>query len=409
MFCGDDIIHFLGKSKMNEDISDKIIDFIENNANVDVNNFFVRCRKKLLSGNDIVLGTLVDLIKANLSSRVHDLYSTCPPQSIVRRFYQIAEALSDFDKYDLSKAPELLRDAVIESIDAGDRFTDLVKLLHVCFFMESVIWPGNGRFPKPSLEILTTNSYGNSPYTCVFTCDPVYCRYYAERFINSLRRTAGDIDVFALVVNPDQGSLDLLRTFEGLTIARTEYSGEWGTEFCTCARFMLANDVMRAVSAPMIFMDVDSFFPEGSDAFLSTISKQPLAYAEIDDVSPILKVTASVLGARPCRDAGNFFEFAADCMREGMTREGWLWGLDQLSLYRAVCHGLQNAWDMVKIDECLGRSKGFIGDFFNQGGHIQSLDQRKNTRTSNAFRFNGFGKDKRMLFAREHIRKEIDA
>ena len=404
----DEIIRLLRKNNdkkdMNDigiDISDTIADFVENGKDIDVNNFFVQCRKKLINGNDIVLATLVGLTKTHSSDRVRSLLSTCPPQSVMRRFYQMAVALSAFYRYDISEAPELLRDAVIESVGAGDHFNDLANLIQICFYMESVTWPNEVRFPKPPLEILAANSYGNSPYTCTFICDPVYCRYYAGRFIDSLRRTAGDIDVFALVVNPDQGALDLLRAFEGVTIAKTEYSGEWGGEFCTCARFMLANEIMRAVNAPMIFMDVDSFFPEGSDAFLSKISKQSLAYAEFDNVSPALRVTASVLGARPCEDAEKFFDFSTDCMREGMAREGWLWGLDQLSLYHAVCHGQQNGWDMAKIDECMGQSQGFIVDFFSQGEHVQSLDQRRSERTNNAYRFIGFASDKRVLFSRK--------
>ncbi len=409
MHRGEEIILLLKKSAITDEIADELIEFVKSSNPVDVNNFFVQCRKKLANGNDIVLGTLVDLIKMGLGDRVHALFSACPPQSVVRRFYQMGAALSDFDKYDLSQAPELLLDAVIDCVDAGDRLSDLVKLVHVCFFMESVIWPGDERFPKPPMEILSANSFGNSPYTCAFICDPSYCRYYAERFIDSLRRSAGAVDVFALVVNPDRDALDLLRAaFEGVTIAKTEYSGEWKGEFCTCARFMLANDMMRAINAPTIFMDVDSFFPEGSDEFLSVISKQPLAYTEIDDVSPILRITAAILGARPCEDAENFFDFAADCMREGMTREGWLWGLDQISLYRAVCHGLQSTWNMVKTDECLGRSKGFICDFFNREDHIQSLGQRRSARTNNTYRFNGFGKDKRMRFCLELARKGIE-
>ncbi len=398
---GDEFIRFLSKFEITEDMRDKIVDFVENSRDMDVHNFFVQCRKRLSNGNDIVLGMLLELIKAGASDRVHALFSTCPPQSIVRRFYQMAEALSDFYKYDLSKAPEMLRDAVIESIVAGDSFTDLDKAVQVCFYTECITWPDEGCFPKPPLEILTTSSYGNSPYTCAFICDPAYCRYYAERFIGSLRRYAGDIDVFALVVNPDQDALDLLQTFKGVTIAKTKYSGEWMGEFCTCARFMLANDVMRVVNAPTIFMDADALFPERSNEFLLKISQHPLAYAEIDDVFPTLRISASVLGAQPCKDAEEFFKFSADCMREGMAKEGCLWGVDQFSLYRAVCHGLQSGWNIVKIDEHLGRPKGFITDFFSRGNHVQSLDRRKCARTNNVYRFIGFGKDKRVLLSRK--------
>ncbi len=409
MLRADEIIRFLSKFEVDESLRDNIVDFIEHNRDADVHNFFVQCRKKLSNGNDIVTATLTELIKAGASDRVRALFEACPPQSVVRRFYQIGVALSDFYKFDIAKASELLRDAVIECIRAEDDFTDLCKMVQICFYMESVSCPDEGYFHKPSLEILTANSDGNSPYTCAFICDSEYCRYYAERFIHSLRQHAGDIDVFALVVNPDQNALDLLRSFDGVTVAKTEYGGEWVGEFCTCARFMLANDiVMRVLNTPTIFMDVDSLFPEGSRDFLQEISHQPLCYAEVDDVFPTLRISASVIGARPCEDAEKFFDFSSCRMREGMAREGWLWGLDQFSLYRAVCHGLQNGWNMVKIDECLGRPKGFITDFFSRGDHVQPLDQRKIARTNYTYRFDGFGKDKRVLFSREHAYKEIN-
>ncbi len=383
---GDEIIRLLSKSELekgtNVAVDDIVADFVQSGSNTDVNNFFVQCRKKLLNGNDFISTALIGLIKAGMSDRIRALWEACPPQSIMHRFYQMAVALSDFDKYDLSRAPELLRDALIESIDAGDSFVHLGEMIQICFHMESVVWPSAARFPKPSLEILGANSYGNSPYTCVLICDPVYCRYYAERFIGSLRQSAGNIDVFALVVNPDRDALDLLRTFDGVTIAKTEYVGEWMGEFCVSARFILANDMMRAIRSPSIFIDVDSVLPEGSHEFLLKISEQPLCYAEFDDLSPMLKVVGGILGARPCEDAERFWDYAADCMREGMAREGWLWALDQFSLYRTVCHGLQGGWNMVRIDELLEQPKGFIVDFLNRflqsrGAHSASEAKKK--------------------------------
>jgi hypothetical protein len=265
--------------------------------------------------------------------------------------------------------------------------------------MESVKWPVDGRFPRPELEIAHRDVYADSPYTCFTICDPVYFRHYADRFISTLREQCGRINVFLLLVNPDDDIVGDAVKYSGMTVGITKYDGRWLFEFTTAARFILARDILGVTNGPTVFMDVDSVFRPGSAEIMSKMSRYPLAFCDTGKLWPILCVSAANLAAYPSQTAFSFFDAAGDFMREDLTREGPLWGFDQTGLYRAVCLGKKVGWEMTEINSIL-EGTAILPDFFTlDKEETIPLNERIALRTNAHYLYRGISTERKLYFA----------
>jgi hypothetical protein len=368
-----------------------------------IKDFFEKCHSAGFRSMELAYHTILALLREERDDIVRGLFSASSERDFLYGVYGIGQALSDFKNFSLEPAERSLRIGIYHCVDAlgssrTETFANLGFLTQNAFLLEGVAWPSPARFPQPRLDILSRKPFNDSPYTCFTICDPVYFRHYSEPFIKGLREACGRVNIFILLVNPDDGIIAGAREYDGMTVAAARYDGRWIFEFCTSARFMLAGDILREIGGPAVFLDIDSNFPPGSAEILSKVAAKPLSICDTRDVHPVLRISAALLGAHPTPDAFSFFDAARDFILEDMTRSGPLWGLDQMALYRAACLGRQNGWNISDINkdiEGLGRAPNV---FVKSGGEVIPLEERQAIRTNSFYKVEKISLDGRFSF-----------
>lgn len=379
------------------------LEFIETSDPKLVCDFWRWCDEKgFIKTGDPIYVPLRTLAMRGDETIIPALVSSSDQQHPYFGIIRTARSFLDFYKFNIKSGEKRLREGLFDLFNKKRLdFADAGLMILNSFMLEDLQWPQEERFPEPPFEILHESPNPDSPYTCCFTCDPVYFKNYAERFITNLREQCGDINIFALMVNGEDDDIERAKAFGGITIARTTYTERWIAEFCICSRFLLANKILQRIDGPVLFMDVDAAFPDGSAEVLQKISRHPLSYSNTGEPCPSLMVDASIIGAHPGdEDARKFFDAAASYMSKNLIRKGPIWMLDQSALYRAVCDAKAKGWRIVEMNDLVDVP---MPVFFKQGGHVQSLDERRAIRTTAVYLFDSFAPNKRILIKEKTV------
>ena len=369
-----------------------------------VTGLFAKCHSLGVNAMDLAYFTVADLLKAGRDDVVQGLFQASGEGDPIWGVYTAGQAFSCFKRFEIAQGASLLGTALLRCHATlarrdGGSMADMGFLSQNAFLLESVLWPQAKRFPAPRLEILRGGAFSGSPYTCVTICDNRYFNHYARSFVDGLRRACGDISAFLLLVDPDDETIASASEFDGVTVAATRYGGPWMFEFCTSARFMLAGEILDVIGGPAVFLDVDSDFPAKSVEALSIVAGRDLSVCDNGSLFPLLRISAAVLGLRPAPDTYAFLGALREFLLEDMAREGPLWGLDQMALYRAVCLGRERGWGMSDINSDIAGIGRAPDMFIKPAGDVIPLDERRAIRTNAFYKFSGYSPDGRMTWA----------
>ncbi|GHV27017.1 hypothetical protein FACS1894167_01320 [Synergistales bacterium] len=383
-----------------------IAEFARHNDAKILMHFFKQCHNIKLNAMEIAYQTIRALLEntggGGIKS-VHQLYEESGVSDILRGVYTIGEALLAFRDFDVERGEPLLRKGVhichrrmrmfpSEKLDIG-------FFMQNAFLLECVNYPIAERFPKPSFEIVHRDLYESSPYTVFTISDSVYFRKYFARFAGELREQCGNVNIFLMLVNPEDDVISRAKEYGGMTLASTEYSGRWMAEFCVSSRFMLANDILNYVGGATIFTDVDSKFPQGSAEILSKISQYPLVLCDTGSLYPLLRIDGAIQAVQPTGETFSFFDAASDFMREDFTRTGPIYAFDQMALYRAVCLWKKKGLAVTEINSLIGGDKKFPKFFkLTEEDDVIPLGERIPLRTNNNYKPKGFRPDGRVIW-----------
>jgi hypothetical protein len=385
----------------------EIAEFARHNDAKALIHFFKQCHNIKLNAMEIAYQTIGALLKKGEEGKeyVHQLYAESSESDILRGVYVIGEALLAFWDFDVERGEPLLRKGVLKchkilKLFPFESIADMSLFMQNAFLLECVNYPIAERFPKPPFEIARRDLYESSPYTVFTIADSVYFRKYFARFADELREQCGDVNIFLLLVNPDNDAIYRAKEYGGITLASTKYDGEWMMEFCVSSRFMLANDILKTVGGTTIFADVDSKFPQGSSEILSKISQYPLALCDTGDLHPLLRIDGALQAAQPTEETFSFFDTASDFMREDFVRPGPIYAFDQMALYRAVCLWKKKGLEVTEINSLVGSDEKFPGFFCLKYEENIPLEERIPLRTNAHYKFKGFRSDGRLIFER---------
>jgi hypothetical protein len=292
-----------------------------------VADFFAKCHSLDVNAMGLAYFTVTNLLKEGRDDLVHGLFSLSGAGDPIYGVYVVGEALSHFNRFEAAQGARLLGAGIFHchatlARRGGGSMADIGFLSQNAFLLEGALWPSPKRFPAPPLEILSRDAFGDSPYTCVTICDKRYFSHYARNFVEGLRRACGRVNVFLLLVNPDEEAIAEASGFDGATVAATRYDGPWIFEFCVSARFMLAEEILNEIGGPAIFLDVDSDFPKESAEALSIVAGKNLSVCDNGSLFPLLRISGALLGLRQAPDTYEFLSAMKDFLLEDMAREG---------------------------------------------------------------------------------------
>ncbi|MDR1137907.1 MAG: hypothetical protein LBK91_06250, partial [Synergistaceae bacterium] len=313
----------------------------------DLRNFFVRCDKLDLFGNRVAYATLTALIENGRDDIVRNLFETANESSYLYGVLQIGSALANFKNFDVQDGAANLRKGLLRAARAeDDDLPDRELLMKNSFLLETLSWPETHVFAKPEMEIIHGGGRGNPPFVCFTICDPVYFRRYADGFVGGIRRECGPVNIFMLLVNPDDDVSSKAAGYDGVTVAKTSYEGDRLYEFCSAARFAVAGNVLRITGAPMIFMDIDVEPSQGCASLFSKMTEHSVSVHDTGGLLPSERISSSVISSRTGEEAFAFWDTAGDFVLANMTREGPIAALAKTALYIAVCRGRAMGWDI---------------------------------------------------------------
>ncbi|GHV27013.1 hypothetical protein FACS1894167_01310 [Synergistales bacterium] len=381
-----------------------IVEFARHNDAGALMRFFKQCHNIKLNAMEIACHTIDALLGNGEEGKeyVHQLYMESGASDVLRGVYTIGEAFIAFRDFDVERGEPLLRKGVLLCYRTIRNFPfeiiEIGFLMQNVFLLEGVNYPIAERFPKPSFDIVHCDLYGSSPYTVFTLADNVYFRKYFARFASELREQCGNVNIFLMLVNPDEDVISRAKEYGGMTLASTKYDGSWMVEFCISSRFMMANDILKSVGGTTIFIDFDSTFPQGSFEILSKISQYSLAMCDTGKSYPALRITAALLAAQPTEETFSFFDTASDFMREDFTRAGPVYAFDQMALYRAVCLWKKKGLAVTEINSLIGGDARFPGFFCLKEEDVIPLEERWRLRTLAHYKFKGFRPDGRLIW-----------
>ncbi|GHV27006.1 hypothetical protein FACS1894167_01290 [Synergistales bacterium] len=388
-------------------LEQEIIEFSQHNDIKVLIHFFKQLHNSKINAMDAAFCTICKLLKNGEEGKdcVHRLYAESSESDILRGVYMIGEAFIAFRDFDVERGEPLLRKGVHIchkrlKMFPSEKLADMGFFMQIAFLLECVNYPIAERFPKPSFDIVHRDLYESSPYTVFTLADNVYFRKYFARFAGELREQCGNVNIFLMLVNPEDDVISLAKEYGGITLASTKYDGDWMPEFCVSSRFMMANDILKTVGCATIFIDVDSTFPQGSSEILSKISQYPLALCDTRELYPLLRIAGGLLAAQPDEETFYFFDTASDFMREDFTRSGPIYAFDQMALYRTLCLWKKKGMGITEINSLIGNDARFPDFFCLKGEDVIPFAARKPLRTNNHYELKGFRPDGRLIFER---------
>jgi hypothetical protein len=328
-------------------IKGKLFELAVNRNAADLRNFFVRCDKLELFGSRVAYTTLVTLMENGREDIVHSLFETANGNSPLYGILQIGSALASFKNFDIQNGAVNLRNGLFHAFAAEDcDLPDRDLLMKNSFLLETMSWPETNTFAKPQFEIIHPGKPSNSAFSFFAICDPVYFWRFADGFVGGIRGACGNANIFMLLVNPDEDILTKSAGYDGVTAAKTSYSGDCLYEFCSAARFAVAGDVLKITDSPTIFMDVDVALPPECGPVFAEMTCHSVSVRDIGGILPSERISSSIIAARPCEEAFAFWDAAGGFVLANMNREGPVSALSKTALYTAACRGRAMGWDI---------------------------------------------------------------
>jgi hypothetical protein len=261
------------------------------------------------------------------------------------------------------------------------------------YLMESVAWPSPERCPLPEFEIVHEDRFEGSPYTLSMWGSPLYFKHYWEQRIKNIRETCGDINIFLLLINPDNDSISKVKSCRGVTLA-TANCPEAITERFTLVVLVALRKYLEICNQPIVGIELDSIYPTEIKGVLDFMAQCPIIIAETDDLYPALRIDGGACAHMPCDEAFAFLDMYIDHISEDLARGGPIYLFDQMARYRIVAECRKKRWNMIDINK---HTDGEFRRLFKQTDYSLSLEERKKTRLGSEYTFTGMSENRRFI------------
>jgi hypothetical protein len=340
------VVEFIqGNPNDAEAIGAKLLSLARETDPADMRGFFVLCGEAGLQAGDLVLDMVKRLIQDGLLDIARSICESVDEQSPYYGFYRIGLALSDFKDFDIESGAANLRAGLRGYVKGFDHvIPDSNAIIRNSCILDEMKWTVYDPWTKPSLQILRDARFAESPYTCFVTCTPDQFEESADAFVNNLREHCGNVNIFMLLLNPNNEVITKASSLDGIVAAKYPHStGGWKRKVRASIRLLYAGDALRAMNEPVILMDINSAFPENSAELLSGIARNDITLYDTGDLFPSSRVSQTVIGSRPSEGAYSFWGEVSRVIVNGFRRQGLLMAeLPGIALYAAACASRDN-------------------------------------------------------------------
>lgn len=209
---------------------------------------------------------------------------------------------------------------------------------------------------------------------------------YFHRFAEDLLSGYADLNLTAPVhlhvIAPDADTCSRMDALAanpaGLSLAfSTEAEGPWKTPvYYTCARFFVAEQLLRDTGRPVVCMDGDSVPTVRPDRIVSALGEQDFAIFKTDRTEPASVYQAGVMAFAPSETALSFLSNVQRFILGKLDTPPILaWMLDQAALYSVLTLSSQSEPDfgLVNLTEALSTDLGSSLRHLSDEGEKQAL------------------------------------
>ncbi|GHV53627.1 hypothetical protein FACS1894216_11990 [Synergistales bacterium] len=336
----ESVIEFIKKNPNDaEAIGVKLLELARETGAAGMRNFFIRSGKVGLPVGGLLLETAKVLIQNGLEETARSICEKADENSPYYGFYRIGLALADFKNFDIESGAANLRAGMRGYIkDFEYSVRDANTIVRNSCILDEMKWTVYDPWTKPRLEIIRDARFAESPYACYVTCTPDQFEENADTFIKNLREHCGNVNIFMLLVNPDDEVITKASCLDGIVVAKFPGFFVWKRKVRASVRLLYVGDVLSTMNEPVILMDINSAFPENSAEILSGIAQNDVTLYDTGDVFPSSCISQTVIGSRPSEDAYSFWSEVGRVISNGFPRQGLLMAeLPGIALYAAAC------------------------------------------------------------------------
>ncbi|GHV53394.1 hypothetical protein FACS1894216_11300 [Synergistales bacterium] len=347
----ESVIEFIKKNPNDAGaIGARLLELARETGEAGMRNFFVRSGKVGLPVGDLVLDAAKVLIQNGLEDTARSICEKADESSPYYGFYRIGLALADFKNFDIESGAANLRAGLRGYVKNFDHvIPDSNAIIGNSCILDEMKWAVYDPWKKPSLQIFRDARFSDSLYTCFVTCTPDQFEDNADVFVKTLREHCGAVNIFMLLLNPNNEMIAKVSSIEGVVAAKYPHGlGGWKRKVRASVRLLYAGDVLRAMNEPVVLMDIDAAFPENSAEILSGIAQNDVTLYETGDLFPSSRISQTVIGSRPSEDAYSFWSAVGEVVLSGLSRQGLLMAeLPGVALYAGACAGHDKGWNIT--------------------------------------------------------------
>jgi hypothetical protein len=387
------LFDFLKKNRDTQKQNEAIMNFARGTDVLGLRDFLERCRWEGFNAPLVAYGVVYNLVSGGGGDMVSSLLATANKASPLYGIFNVGQSFVDCENFEVESCGYHLRECVYHCLRNKVDFPDLGFIMQNAYLMESVAWPSPERYPMPEFEIIYEDCFENSPYTFFIPSSPPYFQHYWDKRIKNIREICGNIDIFLVLINPDDDIIARAKSCKGITIVTAYHPGKI-SEFFAVLNLATIIKYLKTHSQPIILIELDSIYPPEAKSVFDFMAKHPISFAETDDLCPVLRVDGGCTAFMPCDEAFSLLDLFIDHIREDLARSGPLYLFDQLAKYRVVAEGKKRGWEMVDINK---HTNGGFRRLFKESDMSLSLDERKKTRLNDEYAFAGMSEDRRLI------------
>ena len=383
-------------------IKDSILEFATTSTPVMIRNFFVRCNKLKLPATSLAYYTMLWLAENDRTDVIESVVCSATPENIFYDVYRIGQSFADFRNGEIELGSANLREGLLYSSVffhaskmSWDQIPDLDLLMRNAFLLEDLEWPNESPFRKPSFEIIQDNRFPSAACTCCVAFDSSLAERFFEEFIRTYRDKCERINLFLLLINPDECFASrVCGECDGIIVARTEYTGRWQAEFRSLARFMLSTDILNAIREPTVFMDIDAIFPDDASRLLVDLSRQDIGIIDTGSPLPTGMLSTKFVVSNADDVAKSFWKSVENIILSEFTRIGPLRGIGEMALLAATS-GQRAKGDIVSVlNSDFESGANIIDVFYPEGDRLELWTESEVT--NNYYRTKSITQEKRI-------------
>jgi hypothetical protein len=394
------LFDFLKKNRDTQKQNEAIMNFARGTDVLGLRDFLERCQWEGFKAPLVAYGVVCNLVSGGGDDMVSSLLATANKASPLYGIFNVGQSFVDCKNFEVESCGYHLREGVYHCLRDKVDIPDLGFIMQNAYLMESVAWPSPERYPEPTFEILRKDMYEDSPYIAVMCASPVYFNSYWDASIKNIRESLGNISVLMILINPTEDSIAKIKSCEGVTAAKTHFSGEKVSEFLALLAVFAIRECLKIFNKPALFLELDSVYPRETKEVLEFMANCAYVYADTKEIYPGLKIDGAAIAAKPCDDGFSCLAAQIEYERECLAARGPIYLFDQLARYRVVAKGRKAGWEMTDINE---HTKGGFRRLFKEEGDISiSLDERKKMRASGDYTFAGMSEDRRVIVRKIH-------